>query len=308
MSYRCRKVVWSAAPQGASTHHDTTWLSDINLSEGSKRMKTEYRKDETYFYDYVKIIKFNDDRYKVIQFKFRVKQSGFEEDKKQKLIKKENVITDYLAEEYQRQSISRTKKRIYEYALCNEFDYFITLTIDRKKYNASDLVELKRIIGTWLSNYKKRHNPNLKYLIIPELHADKKHIHFHGLISGIDDITEFRESKNGTMRYNWTSWHNKFGFTSLEKIRDNESISKYITKYITKDLITAFGKHRYICSKGLHKPKLFFEATHYIKEMPCDFENDYVRIKHLNSYEEAYNELVEISDYIRETGGGYMWN
>jgi hypothetical protein len=273
-------------------------------------MKLVYKKDETYLYDYVKIIQYREDRYKAIQFKFRVKQAGFESDKKPLKVNLEQDDNKEcpLTEEYLRQSISRTKKTIFEYALCNDFDYFVTLTFDRKKHNSSDLKLLKKSVGQWLSNYKKRTNPKLKYLIIPEFHKDKTHFHFHGLISGIDDITEFRLSKEGTMRYNWTSWANKYGFTSIEKIRDRDKISKYITKYITKDMIQVFNKHRYLCSKGLNKPKTVFEIEHYTEDMPFDFENDYVRIKNLSNYEEFYQELLEIANYIEETGGTSMWN
>ncbi len=274
-------------------------------------MKVRYKKDETYNYDYVKIIKYNKNHYKAIQFKYRVKQAGFEKEKRdlnlkvdiESLIEKSPISIEHLM-----QSISRTKKTVYEYALCNDFDFFITLTFDRKKYDSSDLKELKRIVGQWLSNYKKRINPNIKYLIIPELHKDNKHFHFHGLISNINDITEFKKSRKGIMRYNWTPWHDKFGFTSLEEIRDKDAVSKYITKYITKDVIQTFNKHRYLCSKGLKKPKTIFEITHYIEEMPCDFENDFVRIKNLNSYEEFYNELMKIGEHIEDTGGMSMWN
>lgn len=272
-------------------------------------MKVKYRKDETYHYDYVKIIKYNENNYKAIQFKFRVKQAGFEEDK---LPKKFDIESDKkecpLSDEYLRQSISRTKKTVYEYSLCNDFEFFVTLTFDRKKYDSSDLVELKRAVGQWLCNYRRRINPNLKYLIIPEPHKDNKHFHFHGLITGIDDITEFRKSKRGVMRYNWTSWHDKFGFTSIEKVTNREAVSKYITKYITKDVVNVFNKHRYLCSKGLNKPETVFEITHYVEEMPFDYENDYVRIKNLKNYDEFYKELMRIGNYVEETGGVSMWN
>ena len=59
-----------------------------------------------------------------------------------------------LSEEYLRQSMSRTKRVIFEYALCNEFEYFITLTFDRKKYDSTNLKLLKAQVGQWLNNYK----------------------------------------------------------------------------------------------------------------------------------------------------------
>ncbi|XMB71648.1 hypothetical protein RJI07_05940 [Mycoplasmatota bacterium WC30] len=99
------------------------------------------------------------------------------------------------------------------------------------------------------------------------------------------------------MRYNWDSWQNKFGFSSLEKIRDTESVSRYITKYITKDLFIEFNKQRYLGSKGLKKPETFFEQDNYTNVIPCDFENDYVRTLNINSYER----MIEVVTYILDT-------
>jgi len=270
-------------------------------------MKLNYSKKDIFNYDYIKILQYNDNYFKVIQFKHPVRKSGYEEDKiidfEFEEVEKTNDENNN-SEDILRISLSRTKRVIHDYALCNEFDYFITLTFDRKKYDSSDIKLIKKQVGQWLNNYKKRENPNLKYLLIPELHSDHKHFHFHGLISGIDDITEFRESKKGVMRYNWASWQNKFGFSSLESVRDTESVSKYITKYITKDLITEFNKQRYLVSKGLKKPVTFFELDNYTEIISCDFENEYVRILNINTYDEMYMYLNLISNNL---GGEPVW-
>ena len=173
-------------------------------------------------HDYVKIKKYNDNTYKAIQFKHAVRKPGFEEIKDHEInLPQIQRNTDYTDEETLRQSISRTMRTIHDYALCNEFKYFVTLTFDRKKHDSTDIQKLKKQVGQWLNNYKKRKNPTLKYLLIPELHKDKEHFHFHGLISGIEDVTEFRKSFKGVVRYNWSAWQNKFGFTSLEKIKNH---------------------------------------------------------------------------------------
>ena len=198
------------------------------------------------------MLQYNENYYKVIQFKRPVRKKGFESD--EPLITKSKSNSTYKSDDIIQQSISRAKKTIFDYALCNDFDYFVTLTFDRKKVDSSDLVLLKKRVGQWLNNYKKRVNPSLKYLIIPELHSDKKHFHFHGLISDISSIKEYKKSKKGVMRYNWLDWHDKFGFTSLEAIKNKNAVSKYITKYVTKEIITTFNKQRYLVSKGLKKP------------------------------------------------------
>lgn len=44
----------------------------------------------------------------------------------------------------------------------------------------------------------------------------------------------------------------KFSFTTVSKIADTQKVSGYITKYITKEMITATkGKHRHLCSRNL---------------------------------------------------------
>ena len=60
----------------------------------------------------------------------------------------------------------------------------------------------------------RRKNENMKYLVVPELHKDKKHYHFHGLIADVDNIN-FEDSghtdKNGDIIYNIPDW--KYGFS-----------------------------------------------------------------------------------------------
>jgi len=298
-------MVWSVGRWGLGRgprprHYLTKWHNSV---KGGKTIKLNYNKKDIFNYDYIKFLKYNNDNYKLIQFKHPVRKPGFEEDSKFKIDNEdieETEKTENQEEEYLRQSISRTKKNIHDYALCNDFQYFVTLTFDRKKYDSTDIRLLKLQVGQWLNNYKKRTNSNLKYLLIPELHSDKEHFHFHGLISGIEDITEFRESSKGIMRYNWKSWHDKFGFTSLEQIRSLESVSKYITKYITKDLVIEFNKQRYLVSKGLKKPETFFALNNYTKEIPCNFENEYVRILNISSYDMLVETLFMISDNRKE--------
>jgi hypothetical protein len=262
-------------------------------------MNIQYKESEIYYHDYIKIIKFNDSSYKLIQFKNPVRKSGFEKDESFEYdfeTLDSNKTTENQNEEYLRQSLSRTKKTIKEYALCNEFEYFSTLTFDRTKINACELETIKKNIGQWLNNYKKRVNKNLKYLLIPELHKDKKHFHLHGLISGIEDIKEFRKSSKGVMRYNWIAWEDKYGFNSLEKVKNTAKVSNYITKYITKELVTEYHKQRYLVSKGLKKPETIMAMENYTSFIPCDFENEYVKTLNIDSYDKLQQILIYISN------------
>lgn len=62
--------------------------------------------------------------------------------------------------------------------------------------------------------------------------------------------------KGGEKIYNIDTKSFKYGFTTATKIRDTDKVSNYITKYITKKLVCMTkGRHRYLYSKNLEKPK-----------------------------------------------------
>ncbi|MDO4611507.1 MAG: hypothetical protein Q4B34_01455, partial [Candidatus Saccharibacteria bacterium] len=75
-------------------------------------------------------------------------------------------------------SVRRTKKRIRDYILCNEFAIFATFTFRDNRY---DIEEKRRQMSNWLKNQQKR-NGNFKYIAIPERHADGA-LHFHILLT-----------------------------------------------------------------------------------------------------------------------------
>lgn len=99
---------------------------------------------------------------------------------------------DEQTEEQKKRSIassrSRTVNQIYEIARANAWEYFLTLTFDRKKIDSSDYDLLCNKVSIWLNNIKKRYAPDLKYIIVPELHSDGIHYHFHGLLANIGDM------------------------------------------------------------------------------------------------------------------------
>ena len=60
--------------------------------------------------------------------------------------------------------------------------------------------------------------------------------------------------KKGDEVYNWLPYMKKFGFCDLEPIRNPEAASKYVTKYISKNLatsVTELNAHMYYHSRGL---------------------------------------------------------
>lgn len=88
--------------------------------------------------------------------------------------------------------------------------------------------------------------------------------------------------KDGRTIYNWEKYQNRFGYVTLEPIRNSLAISKYVTKYIKKSIgssVTELGKHTYYCSQGLQRKELIKKGSlphGYEKELVQAFENDYL--------------------------------
>ncbi|MCL2717168.1 MAG: hypothetical protein FWE14_00075 [Lachnospiraceae bacterium] len=157
-------------------------------------------------------------------------------------------------ERSKKSSMSRTKNKIYQISRSNHWDWFITLTFDRTKTDASDYEIVVRKLQKFLENIRYRKCPNLKYLIVPELHADKTHYHFHGLLSDCPELSFIysgKDDKSENPIYNIANW--KLGFTTATKVKDNNKVSAYITKYITKENGEHYlkGKRRYYSSKNI---------------------------------------------------------
>lgn len=154
-------------------------------------------------------------------------------------------------------SLSGTKNRIYNIARSNTWDWFITFTFDRTKTDASDYDMIVYRLKIFLNHLQQRQCPNLKYLIVPELHSDGKHYHFHGLLSDCNGLRfsySGKDDKKGNPIYNILNW--KWGFTTATRVTDTQRVSSYITKYITKES-QAFlkEKNRYYCSRNIIRVK-----------------------------------------------------
>lgn len=153
-------------------------------------------------------------------------------------------------------SMARSKQMIYGIARSNEWKYFLTLTFDRTITDSSDYGLVVKRAQNWLHNISKRICPNLKYLVVPELHADGKHWHLHGLLSGCDELTlkdSGHKTKNGMTIYNLLNW--RFGFSTVTRIQDKNRVSAYISKYITKELVSVTkGRQRYWASNNVIRP------------------------------------------------------
>ena len=79
-------------------------------------------------------------------------------------------------------ALSRAKNLVRELALCNQWDYFVTLTFDTRwdRYDFSGRI---RAFLQWVQNENKA-GKCIRYLLVPEFHKDGA-VHLHALMSGI---------------------------------------------------------------------------------------------------------------------------
>lgn len=169
----------------------------------------------------------------------------------------------------ERRSYSRSKQKVFEYARCVSWEWFVTFTFSPDKIDRYDYTLCSKVIRKWLNN-QRRNAPDLKYLIVPEIHKDGAY-HFHGLLASIGDM-RFVDSGHTTKTkepiFNMVKW--SYGFTTATKINDTHKVSKYIGKYITKDLCCVTkGQQRYFVSSNLPKPN----TTVFLVENDTDFSN-----------------------------------
>lgn len=164
-------------------------------------------------------------------------------------------------------AFSRARSMIKQYGLCNPWDYFVTFTLDKEKYNRYDLETFRCDLMQWIRDERKRykklypdHNKKLSVVLVPENHVDGAW-HMHGWIYGLPnaEIAKFVSGvhpkkliEKGYL--NWPRYSEKFGFCSLGKIRDQLSTVLYTSKYISKEveaLTERKGKHLYFASRPL---------------------------------------------------------
>lgn len=152
-----------------------------------------------------------------------------------------------------RNSRNRSVNKIYHLSRSNVWDWFVTLTFNPSKVDSFDYGECTKNLHDYFHALRKK-APGLKYILVPELHQSGRY-HFHGLLAACDGM-EFVDSghtcRDGSPIYNIPGY--KLGFTTATRVKDNERVTKYLSKYITKDLCAAsFGKKRYWASRNLNQ-------------------------------------------------------
>ena len=204
-------------------------------------------------------------------------------------------------------NIARARSKVFELAYCNEWDFFFTGTLDKSKYDRTNLEKFHHDIVEWIRAFNRYHKTDIKFLLVPELHEDGQSWHMHGLLKGIpvEFLHQFQigdkmgkyiadKVKNGEVVYNWPAYAKKFGFCDLEPVKNHEAVCKYVTKYMNKNLgksVSEIGAHLYYHSRGLNTAFCYAHGFSDYKFTP-DFENDYCKVVWLPYDEDLFNRLM----------------
>lgn len=278
-----------------------------NTNVERKKCKKNYMpqklKDRLYNYDQTLFKVFGegkDKKIKLVRMNY-LKTSGIELDDIE-------YVRGTVNENKINESILRSKSKIFELAFCNPWDWFFTGTINPNKQDRTDLELFHKQLTQWLRDYNKKYKLNIKFLFVPEKHKDGKSWHIHGFIYGlpVEHLIQFQvgdkmgkgladKVMQGDVVYNWQAYFKRFGFCDLEPIRNHEAVSKYVTKYINKELansVTELNAHTYYHSRGLKFAELIKKGTMVWEDIAPTYENDYCSVVWLDYSEELYNNLL----------------
>lgn len=184
-------------------------------------------------------------------------------DKLAEMIENEFAESEKRKKENTERAVRRAKTAVYDLACCNEFKYFVTLTLNGEHFARDDLNTAKEKLLTWLKN--RTYRKGLKYIAVAEYHKKNNAVHFHLLtneaIELVDSGTVLVPThkkpikittadkrqiplENRRTVYNVSDW--KYGFsTAISLVGEVRAVAGYVCKYITKDCKKNGGRYYY---------------------------------------------------------------
>ena len=199
-------------------------------------------------------------------------------------------------------NISRSKKSVKELALCNDFNFFVTITI-KNDYNRYNIDNAFYFLKKFCKKYKRKFS-SFSYLFIAEYHKNGA-IHFHGLCNLPFEAIQLdlyrrtiKNQKDDRFYHTFSSLiFDNFGRNTFDYITSKDKISSYILKYITKDCIRTSSHRLYTCSRGLkHADKTYYnnEKLNEIYNNKKFFENDFYKIIDFHADELTQSQKLEL--------------
>ena len=169
-------------------------------------------------------------------------------------------------------SVSRLKSRVQELILCNNWNCFVTFTLDKAKRNR-DSIDTFEELTRHLKYIRQTRCSELRYMLLLEQHKNGGY-HGHALMYLPADFIgdEFIINANGY--FEWVDISSRFGFMSIKPYDGTLRACNYVTKYVTKDLIPGRVLRT---SKGLNKPFVLRNLSIGISsEVSNVYRSDYV--------------------------------
>ena len=189
-------------------------------------------------------------------------------------------------------SLARSRRRalkaVRDIMDCNEFDWFMTFTLDPEKVDdRTDVQAFTKSIKTYFDNRVRRRG--WKYCAVMEYHKrtedNGRHaLHLHACVSG-DDVrlsdsgtTVTRPNGEKVPVYNVTDWSLGFS-TAIPTYGNRLALSRYITKYITKS-DDKIGGRWYYSGGDLLRPVYLYDDVDFERFAPdYEFSNDFGAFK-----------------------------
>lgn len=197
------------------------------------------------------------------------------------------VPTPKTKEELLDASRRRARRKIFDYIICNEFDMFVTLTLDKSQIDRNDYGAVIKRLSTWLGNRVKR--KGIRYIGVPEYHKNGG-LHFHFAVNGAESfklvdsgtvtvdglkkpIKRATAEKRGIPSSDWHTVYNlpewKLGFsTAILTYGDPGALAYYLSKELCKDVqkklvdggsIEKIGGRWYLHGGQFNKPVVVYE-------------------------------------------------
>jgi len=123
-----------------------------------------------------------------------------------------------------------------------QLNKFLTLTF---KADIKDLKIANNLFKEFIKRLNKKMSKKVGYIAVPEYQKKSRDVVHYHLLCDLPYIDANDLAK---------IWQH--GFIQINKIKNQQAISKYVSKYISKDFDERqFGKKRYFCSRNLKKSK-----------------------------------------------------
>ena len=212
------------------------------------------------------------------------------------------IVYEQKERDYAEEARVRAFRKCVEYGLNNDWQYFITITLDSKKVDSDNYDYVINQVLKEFVKIRKYYDKDFKYLLVPELSPKNKRLHFHGLVKFGKTLDQLK--KDGEVKYlgfnrkfknrfyRYERFFKRYGASRLDEIvKDSPAIVYYIAAYLGKSNrkiddrpIDKIGSRYYYSSKGLRKAsKIKLDKTQAdnilaaVRHMPTTFQNEFLQ-------------------------------